>query len=46
MMQEIQALHQVLNPIETLFVVDAMQGQDAVNVARDFMRHCRLPVLF
>ncbi len=36
MMQEIQALHQVLNPIETLFVVDAMQGQDAVNVARAF----------
>src|SRR5690625_2420302 len=36
MMQEIQALHKVLDPIETLFVVDAMQGQDAVNVARAF----------
>lgn len=36
MMLEIQALHKVLNPIETLFVVDAMQGQDAVNVARAF----------
>src|SRR5699024_6644770 len=36
MMQEIAALHKVLNPVETLFVVDAMQGQDAVNVARAF----------
>lgn len=36
MMQEIQALHKILTPIETLFVVDAMQGQDAVNVARAF----------
>ncbi len=36
MMQEIQALHQQLAPIETLFVVDAMQGQDAVNVAKAF----------
>ncbi len=36
MMQEIQALHAALNPIETLFVVDAMQGQDAVNTARAF----------
>jgi signal recognition particle subunit SRP54 len=36
MMQEIKALHSVLNPIETLFVVDAMQGQDAVNTARAF----------
>lgn len=36
MMQEIAELHQVLNPIETLFVVDAMQGQDAVNVAKAF----------
>src|SRR5690606_1311927 len=33
MMQEISALHAVLNPVETLFVVDAMQGQDAVNMA-------------
>jgi len=36
MMQEIRELHGVLNPIETLFVVDAMQGQDAVNVAKAF----------
>ena len=36
MMDEIRALHEVLHPIETLFVVDAMQGQDAVNVARAF----------
>lgn len=36
MMQEIKALHAALNPIETLFVVDAMQGQDAVNTARAF----------
>ena len=36
MMREIRALHDFLNPIETLFVVDAMQGQDAVNTARAF----------
>ncbi len=36
MMQEIQSLHQTLNPIETLFVVDAMLGQDAVNTAKAF----------
>ncbi len=36
MMQEIQRLHQTVHPIETLFVVDAMQGQDAVNTARAF----------
>jgi signal recognition particle subunit SRP54 len=36
MMAEIKLLHATLNPIETLFVVDAMQGQDAVNVARAF----------
>ena len=36
MMQEIRRLHAALSPIETLFVVDAMQGQDAVNVARAF----------
>jgi len=36
MMQEIRALHAALDPVETLFVVDAMQGQDAVNVARAF----------
>jgi signal recognition particle subunit SRP54 len=36
MMLEIRLLHDVLKPIETLFVVDAMQGQDAVNTARAF----------
>jgi signal recognition particle subunit SRP54 len=36
MMDEVKALHAALNPIETLFVVDSMQGQDAVNVARAF----------
>jgi signal recognition particle subunit SRP54 len=36
LMNEIRELHAVLNPIETLFVVDAMQGQDAINTARAF----------
>jgi len=36
LMAEISELHAALNPIETLFVVDAMQGQDAINVARAF----------
>ena len=36
MMKEIVALHSLLVPVETLFVVDAMQGQDAVNVAKAF----------
>ena len=36
LMQEIQNLHAVLKPVETLFVVDAMQGQDAINTARAF----------
>ena len=36
MMAEIRALHAALDPVETLFVVDAMQGQDAINVARAF----------
>jgi len=36
MMQEIRVLHGAVNPVETLFVVDAMQGQDAVNTARAF----------
>lgn len=36
MMQEISALHTAVKPIETLFVVDAMLGQDAVNTARAF----------
>ena len=36
MMKEIAELHAALNPIETLFVVDAMLGQDAVNTAKAF----------
>ncbi len=36
MMAEIKALHAATTPIETLFVVDAMQGQDAVNTAKAF----------
>jgi signal recognition particle subunit SRP54 len=36
LMAEIKDLHAVLNPIETLFVVDAMQGQDAINTAKAF----------
>ena len=36
LMAEIKALHAALNPVETLFVVDAMQGQDAANTARAF----------
>ena len=36
LMQEIKDLHATLNPVETLFVVDAMQGQDAVNTAKAF----------
>lgn len=36
MMDEISQLHAVLNPIETLFVVDSMTGQDAANTARAF----------
>ncbi|GIC77924.1 signal recognition particle protein [Moritella sp. F3] len=36
MMQEIQDLHAAINPIETLFVVDAMTGQDAANTAAAF----------
>ena len=36
LMREIAELHAVLNPVETLFVVDAMQGQDAINTAKAF----------
>ncbi len=36
MMREIADLHAALKPVETLFVVDAMQGQDSVNVAKAF----------
>lgn len=42
LMQEIKTLHATLNPIETLFVVDAMLGQDAVNTAKAF--HEALPL--
>src|SRR5690554_3550050 len=34
MMAEIKALHAAVNPVETLFVVDAMTGQDAANTAK------------
>ncbi len=36
LMREIRDLHAALKPVETLFVVDAMQGQDAVNTAKAF----------
>ena len=36
LMKEIKDLHAALNPVETLFVVDAMQGQDAINTAKAF----------
>ncbi len=36
MMDEIKKLHKVANPLETLFVVDAMTGQDAANTAKAF----------
>ena len=36
MMQEISAIKSAINPSETLFVVDAMTGQDAVNTAKEF----------
>ncbi len=36
MMQEIEALKKAINPSETLFVVDSMTGQDAVNTAKTF----------
>ena len=36
MMNEIAAIKQAINPSETLFVVDAMTGQDAVNTAKEF----------
>jgi signal recognition particle subunit SRP54 len=42
MMREIADLHKAVQPIETLFIVDAMQGQDAVNTARAF--HEALPL--
>ena len=42
LMQELKTLHASLNPIETLFVVDAMLGQDAINTAKAF--HEALPL--
>lgn len=36
MMAEIQRLHKAINPVETLFVVDSMTGQDAANTAKAF----------
>jgi signal recognition particle subunit SRP54 len=36
LMREIRDLHAAITPVETLFVVDAMQGQDAVNTAKAF----------
>lgn len=42
MMAEIKALHHAINPIETLFVVDSMTGQDAANTAKAF--HDTLPL--
>ncbi|MDZ7651187.1 MAG: signal recognition particle protein [Burkholderiaceae bacterium] len=42
MMQEVAALHAAARPVETLFVVDAMLGQDAVNTAKAFAE--RLPL--
>src|SRR5690554_773655 len=36
LMEEIQDLHRVCQPVETLFVIDAMIGQDAVNTAKAF----------
>jgi signal recognition particle subunit SRP54 len=36
LMREIRELHAAVNPVETLFVVDAMQGQDAMNTAKAF----------
>lgn len=42
MMSEIKALHQKVSPIETLFVVDSMTGQDAANTAQAF--HEALPL--
>lgn len=42
MMSEIKRLHTAVNPIETLFVVDSMTGQDAANIAKAF--HDALPL--
>ena len=36
MMSEVQQIHSAVNPVETLFIVDSMMGQDAVNAAKAF----------
>jgi signal recognition particle subunit SRP54 len=41
MMKEIAELHAAIKPIETLFVVDAMLGQDAINTAGPSAKRCR-----
>jgi len=38
MMEELTEVHSILNPVETIFVVDSMMGQDAVNSASEFGR--------
>jgi len=42
MMEELSRVHSAINPVETLFVVDAMTGQDAANTAKAF--HEQLPL--
>ncbi len=42
LMQEVEEVHKVATPVETLLVVDSLTGQDAVNVAKSF--HDRLPL--
>jgi len=42
MMEEIKSIHKAISPIETLFVVDSMTGQDAANTAKAF--HDALPL--
>lgn len=42
MMEEIVQLHKILNPAETLFVLDSMTGQDAANTAKTFNEHLPL----
>lgn len=42
MMKEINAIHDIITPIETLFVVDSMTGQDAANTAKAFNDHLPL----
>lgn len=36
LMEELRQIHQLLQPVETLFIVDAMTGQDAANTAKEF----------